>query len=200
MAERGYAGATLRDVAARVGVSPALLYRYFPGKRDVVLALYDDLSEAFAREAADLPPGRWRLRVVWALERSLAVLGPHRVTMRALAPVLVGDAEDGVFATRTALSRARVQAVFHTAVAGASDAPKAPLAAAVGRLCYLAHLGVVLWWLLDRSPGQRATTALVTVLRDLLPSVSLALQLPPVRRAVRALDGLVGEALLDEAG
>jgi len=42
--ERGYDAATLRDVAARAGVSPALLYRYFPNKRSVVLALYDELS------------------------------------------------------------------------------------------------------------------------------------------------------------
>ena len=46
--ERGYEGATLRDVAARAGVSPALLYRYFPSKRSVVLALYDELSDRFA--------------------------------------------------------------------------------------------------------------------------------------------------------
>ena len=52
--ERGYEGATLRDVAARAGVSPALLYRYFPSKRSVVLALYDELSDRFAGEAADL--------------------------------------------------------------------------------------------------------------------------------------------------
>src|SRR6185369_9902388 len=37
--ERGYEATTLRAVAARAGVSPALLYRYFPNKRALVMAL-----------------------------------------------------------------------------------------------------------------------------------------------------------------
>jgi AcrR family transcriptional regulator len=197
--ERGYEAATLRAVAARAGVSAALLYRYFPSKRAVVLTLYDELSEAFARQAAALPPGRWRDRFVHALELSLAVLGPHRVTLRALAPVMVGDTEEGVFAERTAFSRARVQRAFHDAVAGASDAPAARLAGALGRLLYLLHLAVILWWLLDRSPRQRATSALVRLLARVLPSASLALRLPAVRGFVTSADALFEQALLGQA-
>ena len=44
-----------------------------------------------------------------------------------------------------------------------SDAPKQPLAAALGRLLYLVHLAVLLWWLLDKSSNQRATAALVSL-------------------------------------
>jgi AcrR family transcriptional regulator len=194
--ERGYEAATLREVASRAGVSPALLYRYFPSKRAVVLALYDELSERFAAEAAMLPAGKWRDRFIRALELSLGVLGPHRVTLRALAPVLVGDAEEGVFADRTAFSRLRVQRVFAGAVAEASDAPAPALAAPLGRVLYLAHLGVILWWLLDRSPGQRATAGLVALLRQMLPSAALALRLRPVRGFVVSTDGLVADGLL----
>ena len=60
MAKRGYAATTLRDVAAEAGVSPTLLYRYFPSKQSVVLALYDDLSARYAAAAAEMPRGRWR--------------------------------------------------------------------------------------------------------------------------------------------
>jgi len=200
IAERGYEAATLRDVAARAGVSPALLYRYFPNKRAVVLSLYDELSETFARQAAEMPRGKWRERFVFAVELSLRVLGPHRVTLRALAPIMVGDADEGVFAQNTAFSRLRVQSVFTEAVAGASDAPKRPLAESLGQLLYLAHLGVLLWWLLDRSPGQRATRALVVLLRQMLPSAALALQLPPVRGFVRSADALFREGLLGNSG
>jgi hypothetical protein len=84
-------------------------------------------------------------------------------------------------------------------VAAASDAPAPALAAALGRVLYLAHLGVILWWLLDRSPGQRATAGLVALLRQMLPSAALALRLRPVRGFVLAADGLVAEALLGAA-
>jgi AcrR family transcriptional regulator len=198
--ERGYEGATLRDVADRAGVSAALLYKYFPNKRAVVLALYDDLSEQFAREAATMPRGKWRDRFAFALELSLRLLGPHRVTLRALAPMLVGDVEDGVFARNTAFSRVRVQHAFEHAVANATDAPEAILAGALGRLLYLLHLGVILWWLLDRSPKQRATTALLALIRQMLPSATLALRLRPIRTFVRTADALVDDALLHSPG
>ena len=195
--EQGYEATTLRDVAKRAGVSPGLLYRYFPSKRSVVLALYDELSDAFAKEAAGMPAGKWRDRFLYALEMSLRALGPHRVTLRALVPVMVGDVDEGVFAQSTAFSRTRVQAVFRTAVVDATDAPPQKLAGALGRLLYLMHLGVILWWLLDKSPGQRATQGLLSLWRRMLPSVTLALRLPVVRGAVQTADMLFGEALLD---
>jgi AcrR family transcriptional regulator len=194
--ERGYEAATLREVATRAGVSPGLLYRYFPSKASVVLALYDELSDKFAQQAAEMPRGKWRDRFIHVLELSLRVLGPHRVTLRALAPMMVGDAEKGVFAQSTAFSRLRVQTAFQNAVVDATDAPKRTLAEAIGRLLYLLHLGVILWWLLDRSPGQRATRALVALIRQILPSAALALHLRPVRVFVRSADSLFGEALL----
>jgi AcrR family transcriptional regulator len=196
--DRGYEAATLREVAARSGVSPALLYRYFPNKRSVVLALYDELSETFARQAAEMPRGKWRDRFVFALELSLRTLGPHRVTMRALAPVMVGDADEGVLAQNTAFSRKRVQSIFQEAVVGATDAPKGPLAESLGHVLYLAHLGVILWWLLDRSPGQRATKALVALIPQMLPSAALSLNLRPVRKFVQSVDALSREGLLGE--
>jgi len=194
--ERGYEGATLREVAKRVGVSPALLYRYFPSKRAVVLALYDDLSEAFERDAASMPEGRWRDRFVFALELSLRILGPHRVSLRALAPMMVGDADEGVLAQSTTFSRLRVQGMFVSAVAQAGDAPKREVAESLGRLLYLSHLGVILFWLLDRSPQQRATRGLIGLIRQVLPSANLALRLPPISGFVRSADALVGDGLL----
>jgi AcrR family transcriptional regulator len=194
IANRGYQATTLRQIAGEAGVSVGLLYRYFPSKQAVIIALYEELSAEYARRAT-LTPGKWRDRFIFALEMSLHVLQPHRVALRALIPVLVGDPHDGVFATGTAFSRHRVQRVFEEAVSGSSDAPKAPLAAALGRLLYLVHLAVLLWWLLDKTPRQRATTALVGLARQLLPSAAFTLRLPLIRRFVIAMDELIREGL-----
>ena len=195
IAARGYEATTLRDIATEAGVSVGLLYRYFPSKQAVVIALYDELSSEYARQAGEMPLGRWRDRFIFALDTSLHVLKPHQVALRALTPVLVGDPEEGIFAASTAFSRLRVQQVFEEAVVGSSDAPKQPLAEALGRLLYLVHLTVLLWWLLDKSANQRATAALVALTQQLLPSATLALHVPPVRRFVISVDGLVRDAL-----
>jgi AcrR family transcriptional regulator len=195
IARRGYEATTMREIAGEAGVSVGLLYRYFPSKQAVIVALYDQLSTEYARRAAAMRSGTWRTRFLFALETSLEVLKPHRVALRALIPVLVGDPDDGVFAEGTAFSRVRVQRIFEDSVASASDAPKAPVAGALGRLLYLVHLAVLLWWLLDKTPKQHATDALVALTRQVLPSAALTLRLPPIRRFVTALDELIREAL-----
>jgi AcrR family transcriptional regulator len=198
IAERGYEATTLRDIAKEAGVSVGLLYRYFPSKRAVVLALYDELSTEYARRAGEMPSGKWRERFLFALTTSLEVLKPHTMALRALTPVLVGDPEEGIFAASTAFSRLRVQRVFEEAVLRATDAPKPPLAEALGRVLYLVHLAVLLWWLLDKTPHQRATTSLIALTRQLLPSAALALRVPPVRRFVISVDELIREALFGQ--
>jgi AcrR family transcriptional regulator len=195
IASRGYEATTLRDIAKRAGVSVGLLYRYFPSKQAVVIALYDELSSDYGRRAADMQPGGWRDRFLFALRTSLQVLEPHQMALRALTPVMVGDPDEGIFSSSTAFSRLRVQRVFEQAVTESSDAPRQPLAEALGRLLYLVHLAVLLWWLLDKSSNQRATAALVSLIRQLLPSAALALRVPPVRRFVISVDELIREAL-----
>jgi len=198
MARKGYESTTLRDVAKEAGVSVGLLYRYFPSKRAVIVALYEELSAEYSSRALAMPQGRWRDRFIFALATSLEVLEPHRTALKGLVPVIVGDPEEGVFAEGMAFSRLRVQSVFEHAVTEASDAPSQPLAQALGRLLYLIHLAVLLWWLLDRSPRQRATQALVALSRQILPSAALTLRLPPVRRFLLAGDALFREAMLGD--
>lgn len=195
IASRGYEATTLREIAKEAGVSPGLLYRYFPSKQAVIVNLYDELSGEFSRQAAAMRPGKWRDRFVFALRTSLGSLGPHRTALRALIPVLIGDPNDGVFAPGTAFSRLRVQRVFEDVVSGATDSPPPQLAGALGRLLYLIHLAVLLWWLLDKTPKQRATDALVALTQQLLPSAALTLRLPPIRRFVVSMDELIQAGL-----
>ena len=195
IATRGYEATTLREIAAAAGVSVGLLYRYFPSKQAVVIALYEALSADFSAQASAMPAGKWRDRFVFAVRTSLEVLKPHRMALKALTPLLVGDPDEGIFSGATAFSRLRVQRVFELAVSDSNDAPRQPFADALGRLLYLIHLGVLLWWLLDKSQGQRATTKLVALTEQLLPSAAFALRLPVMRRFVGTLDELIREGL-----
>lgn len=200
IAEQGYEATTLRDIARNANVSVGLLYRYFPSKRAVVLALYDRLSAEHARRALRMPDGKWRHRFLFALRTSLEVLGPHRSTLAALVPVLVGDPGEGLFAPNTAFSRLRVQKAFSEAAVSARDAPRPQVAAALGRLLYLVQLTVILWWLLDRSPRQRATEGLIALIERVLPAVAVALRLRPARAGIVLADALFRDALLPDIG
>jgi AcrR family transcriptional regulator len=88
IAARGYEATTLRDIAKEASVSVGLLYRYFPSKQAVVIALYDELSTEYARKTAEMPPGKWRDRFIFRSREPPCL--PHRGPSGA-HPVLVGD-------------------------------------------------------------------------------------------------------------
>jgi AcrR family transcriptional regulator len=191
----GYEATTLRAIAAEAGVSVGLLYRYFPSKRALVLALYERLTDAFVSRAGELPPGPWRERVSWAVRLSVSTLRPHRRCLLALVSTLVSAEGEGVLSDDTGFSRDRVAEVFLRAVVEADDAPAAVVAHPLGRLCYTGHLMIILWWLLDRSARQQATDALVARLDGVLQLASLSLSLPGGVEAVASMDALVRAAL-----
>lgn len=208
IAERGYEATTLRGIAAAAGVSPGLLYRYFESKQAIVMALYDELSLEYAERAAGFAAsatsaegagegtgtGSWGDGFMYALRTSLEVLGPQREILVELVPLLVGDRAQGVLAYSTSFARERVQQVFLDLVAHARDAPGAELVEPLGRLLYLWHLLVILWWLLDQSPEQRATSALVESIAGALPMASLALGLPQAQSLVATAHALITDA------
>lgn len=193
LAEGGYEAMTLRTLARRAGVSPGAVYKHFPNKAAIVMALYERLSLGFA-ETAHLPSGSWRLRFEAALDGSLGALAPHRDALAGLVSVLVGDPTQGVLAPETRAARHRVESVFQAAALGAS--PRPPQPEALGRALYAIHLGVILFWLLDKSPGQRATADLRALLRRGAAPVALALRLPGAGRVIQQVAGILEDGIL----
>lgn len=201
-ASEGFEETTLRAIAREAGVSPGLLYRYFPSKRSLVLQLYSELSTAYACKVEEMSSGAWRDRFLFALETSIAVLTPHRSTLTALIPVLVSRGEEGIFSGSTSFARERVENAFVFAVENASDKPKNPRD--LGWVLYLGHLAVLMWWLLDQTPEQVGTEKLIALVRKRRRWFSMALSLPfassflaTFTRISRA--SLLGEALPKEA-
>lgn len=197
--KQGYEATTLRDIAAEAEVTAGLVYKYFPSKQAIVLRLYEELSAKYARQAAEgMPAGVWRIRFIHALEQSISTLKPHRAALKNLTPLLVGDEKQSIFSAETAFSRSRVEQVFIMAVNEAKDAPPSEDAKALGRVLYVIHLVVILWWLLDKSPRQKATEALLSMLKKVLGPVSISLKVSSFRKVVKNLEALCSSALFGE--
>lgn len=192
-AERGFGGTTMKAIADRAGVSPGLLYRYFPGKAAVVLELYRRLSQQLAD--TELPTGSWTERSVGALRASMATLSPHRAVLRSVLSPLLFDDRVGLLSPAGRVPRHQVQRFFVHAVTHAANAPEPPLAEALGRLADGLQLLFILFWLIDRSPDQRATGALLELTARGVRIVPGLLWLPGARPTVLQLDGILADAL-----
>jgi AcrR family transcriptional regulator len=193
--EQGFERTTMRDVAGRVGVSLGAAYYYFASKDAIVGAYYDHVHEEHASRcrtafAADTAL-RARLRA--ALHGKVDVLAADRKLLRALFRY-GGDPDHELswFGPATAQRRRDSIALFAEALAG--ESLPADLRDAGPTLLWALHMGVLLFFVYDESPGQRRTRRLIDATVDLAVDLRRIVTSPLLRPVRRRLLGILGDA------
>ncbi len=186
--EKGFDQTTMRDIAAKAGVALGGAYYYFSGKEAIVLAFYHEMQEGSHQEILDSLAGhkklKDRLRVV--LEKRFALLEPNRKFCDALfrhAP----DSTDPLspFSEETRPIRERAFEHMQWAIEGGDVKMPGDLAPHMPRLLWMYQMGLILFWLYDRSPDQARTQKLMDKSLSLLVGLLRASSLPlmkPLRK------------------
>ena len=198
--EKGFDETTIRDIAARAGLSLGAAYYYFKSKEAIVGAYYDYVQgehvtrarAAFANER-DL---RGRLRA--ALHTKVDIMREDRRLLRALFRY-GGDPDHELswFGPATREQRQVSIGIFAEAIAEERFPDDIRDAAPV--LLWALHMGVLLYFLFDTSPDQRRTRRLIDASVDFAVDVkrlATSALLRPVRRRVMGIltdAGLLGE-------
>ena len=195
MAEKGYEATTMRDVARRVGVSLGNAYYYFRSKEHLVQAFYMRTHEAHVAAVGELLPKERKLeaRLRSVIRAHLEAMAPyHRVAGALFRSAADPESPLNPFGKDSAEVRDRAISLFEAVVAGSREKLPSDLRAALPRLLWLMHLGVVLFWIHDRSPGRRRTMKLVDsacgLVGALIPAASLPFAGPLRRRGIALLD------------
>jgi AcrR family transcriptional regulator len=196
--EQGFETATMRQIAGRAGVATGAAYYYFASKDAIVLAFYDQARqemqpqlEAALATSKDL---RERLRAV--IEVKLTYFTPSRRLLGALSGHTNPESPLSPFSEETRPIREGDIAFFTLAVEGSRVRVPADLAAYLPRVLWMYQMGIVLFWIGDRSSGQRKTRALLDKSLDMIVRLVKLAGLPltkPVRRMVIELVDLVME-------
>ena len=169
----GYSGWTMQELARRAGCSVGLVYRYFPTRASLVLAIYAELAETIAAGVDGLAPGSVGARFGEIVGLKLAELDRRPRVFRALAhAALAPDDGAGVLSDESRAVRASGLRTFTRVVAGSIHAP--PDAEAVGRILYGLHLLIVLVWTQRPAHHRAAEDPLRTLVTGLPPLVDLA--------------------------
>jgi len=186
--EHGYDATTMREIAAAADCSLGLTYRYFARKEDLVLALYRRTADAQEAYVRSLPPAPIADRFVQAMQSKIAQIAPYRDAFGALfGAALTPNSGVAVLGDQTLGIRERVGRAFYDLVLGSTDAPRERQARQLATVLYALHLALLLFWLHDRSPEQRATADLIKLARDTLALVRPVLRMPPVSKALARL-------------
>lgn len=190
--ERGYEAATMRAIAERAGVSLGNAYYYFRSKEHLIQAFYDrthiEHVAAVGTKLDELTDLKSRL--LWVMRKKLETIEPYH----RFAGLLFRSAADpnsplNPFSPESQPVRREATAVFARVVEGARAIPK-DLRAELPNLLWLYHMGIVLYWIHDKSEGRWRTWQMMERSVDLvakLVSVASFTALGPARRTALAM-------------
>ncbi|HEX7833048.1 MAG TPA: TetR family transcriptional regulator [Thermoanaerobaculia bacterium] len=192
--ERGFEQTTMRDVAAAAGVATGAAYYYYRSKEDLVMAFYlrtdEEARETFANAVGaskDL-----KKRIAGLIEAKFAQFEEHRNLLTTLLKAGV-DPRDSLspFGEETRVVRDENIAWYARALDGSDVSIPKDLEPHLPRLLWLYHMGLIYYWIVDQSPGQRKTRRLAAATLDLIVQLLKVASLPfmgPLRkRALKVL-------------
>jgi AcrR family transcriptional regulator len=179
--ENGYDRTTMRAIAKEAGVSVGNAYYYFASKEHLVQGFYDRMQVLHAAETARRTEGvrDFAQRLVLTELAFVDVTRPyHQFAGRFFAVAAEPTSPLNPFSTESAAARETSTDIFRDVVGGSDVRGDARVLAELPELLWLAHMGVVLHWVHDRSPDQRRTALLV---RRAVPLVDRLVRLSRLR-------------------
>ena len=197
--ERGFEAATMREIAAAAQMAVGAAYYYFDSKDALVMAYYDRAQSEMAplvdAQLASSLTLEQRLRAI--ICQKLDYFEPDRKLVSALTAHIDPTHPLSPFSESTAAIRNVDLAFFKRAVEESQLKLPKSISPYLPRLLWLYQMGIVLFWIYDRSPNQARTQLLLDkTLNIVLLGLKLA-QLPPLRPLFRPagelLDTFFGE-------
>ncbi len=201
--ERGYEETTMRAIAEGAGVAVGNAYYYFRSKEHLIQAFYQQTHlehleasrEILARERG------LRERLLGVMRSKLDTIMPYH----RFAGILFKTAADPAsplnpFSQESGPTREQATALFAEVVAGADTRLTPELTAALPNLLWVYHMGIILFWIHDSSPGcARSYLLMERTVKLILRLVSL-FQFPLLRPFLKELLGLVAELRAEAPG
>lgn len=191
--DKGFEQTTMRDIARAAGVALGAAYYYFASKEAIVLAFYEDMQERGHETTVEAIARHKKLgeRIHVVLENRFALLEPNLKFLGALfkhSP----DPEDALspFSKETEPIREKAIELFSVAISGTEERVPADLEPHLPCLLWLYQLGLILFWIYDKSPEKQRTKVLMEKSLSLVVNLIRVSGLPlmrPVRKRVLEL-------------
>jgi AcrR family transcriptional regulator len=200
--ENGYDKTTMRAIAKEAGVSVGNAYYYFSSKEQLVQGFYDRITQLHDEACADVLTSEKdfakRLRAV--MLAWLSVAAPfHEFGKQFFVNAADPDSPLSPFSTESSPARDAQIALFRRVLEGSTAKVDPELRPELPELLWLYEMGVVLFWVHDRSPDCRRTRMLVDRTVPLLDRVIGLSRLRLLRPVTREIVQLIGDLTRQDA-
>jgi len=197
---RGFDETTMREVATRAGTAVGAAYYYFPSKEAIVLSYYERVHDEHERRVMDGlaergPRSALRERLSLALHSKIDIIAEDARLLGALFRYTGVPSHPLSFLGKaTKPLRERGIELFSNLIADQKLPPD------MVRLLPLAlwslHMGIMLYFLYDDSPGLKRTRRLIDGSLDFTEKLLKIISLPLLRSARKQVIALLDEAQL----
>jgi AcrR family transcriptional regulator len=171
MTEKGIKAATMREIAQRAGLGDATIYNYFPTKEAIMYAYYEEQMDAAVerlKSIADFNEFTLQEQLQAFFETQLELFLPDRefvdISIRAITFSLTHDYQY-IKPIRSRFFRI-ISDLFGAAVE-AGEIPDQVFLELTCQFFWDYHVGVIFYWLKDRSNQFQNTTVLLDKSLDL---------------------------------
>lgn len=200
--ERGYDKTTMRAIAQEAGVSVGNAYYYFASKEHLIQGFYDRIATEHAAAVADVLATERDLagRLRGVLLTWLDIAAPyHRFAAQFFKNAADPDSPLSPFSDASEGPREAAIALQRQVLAGADTKADPELAAALPRLLWLQQMGLVLYWVHDRSENCERSRRLVERTSPLVARAVAASRFRVLRPLVREVTDVLSEFVLPAA-
>ena len=162
--DRGFDETSMREIAAAANVAIGAAYYYFDSKEALVMAFYhqanDAMHETIETALARKTDLKSRLRAV--IDVKFEYFRPNRKFLGALLRHAADPSHPlSPFSQETGDIRERDMQHFSVALEGSNLRLPDDLRPYLPKLLWLYQMGLILFWVYDRSPGEARTEKLV---------------------------------------
>jgi AcrR family transcriptional regulator len=155
--ERGYDRTTMRAVAQEAGVSVGNAYYYFSGKEHLIQGFYDRIGaehKVAVRSVLDRETDL-QARLAGTLKAWLDVAAPyHEFAAQFFKNAADPDSPLSPFSPDSKAPREESIGIFREVLAGSKAKVPAELKDTLPELMWLSQMGLVVYWVFDRTPGR----------------------------------------------
>ena len=162
--DRGFDETSMREIAVAANVAIGAAYYYFDSKEALVMAFYHQANDAMQEtiEAALSRKSDLKSRLRAVIDVKFEYFRPNRKFLGALLRHAADpDHPLSPFSQETSDIRERDMQHFSVALEGSNLRLPDDLRPYLPKLLWLYQMGLILFWVYDRSPGEARTEKLV---------------------------------------
>jgi AcrR family transcriptional regulator len=201
--ERGYEATTMRAIADRTGVSLGSSYHYFPSKEHLVLEFYRHTHELHAAAIAPLLSREKDLaaRLRGTLRAVIVTCEPFHAVAGSIFSTVANPASPlNPFGRAAKPLRDEVVQLYSDVVSGSDARIASDIAEQLPLLLWLYQMGILYFWIFDRSPGRLRTLEVIDETTDLIVRLISLANLPVLRGSRKRMLGLIESIVQQTSG